>query len=102
VRRNGRYQQADYNRLDHAVPIDAVATARALRAALDDADTFVRSMPAGKEGLLFLDGDGQPVQPDPARLASYTAHGGQERGHWPSSPDISQAMLERYNQRPKP
>jgi hypothetical protein len=102
IRRNGRYQQADYDRLQHETPIDAAATARALRAALDEADAFVRTMPAGTEGLLFLRTDGQPVQPDPAQLDSYTSHGGQMRGHWPLSPEISRAMMERYNQQPKP
>ena len=102
IRRSGRYQQADYDRLQHETPIDAAATARALRAALDEADAFVRTMPAGAEGLLFLRTDGQPVQPDPAQLDSYTSHGGQMRGHWPSSPEISRAMMERYNQQPKP
>jgi hypothetical protein len=102
IRRNARYQQADYDRLENETPIDAAATSRALHAALDDADAFVRSMPAGKEGLLFLDSAGRPVRPDPAHLDSYAAHGGEERGHWPSSPDISRAMLERYNQQPKP
>jgi len=33
---------------------------RRLRAALEDAEAFVRAMPAGKEGLLFLK-DGEPV-----------------------------------------
>jgi Nucleotidyl transferase AbiEii toxin, Type IV TA system len=98
IRRNARYQQADYDRLENETPIDAAATSRALRSALDDADAFVRSMPAGKEGLLFLDRSGRPVQPDPARLDGCVAHGGQERGHWPSSPEISRAMLEHYNQ----
>jgi len=101
IRRNARYQQADYDRLENETPIDAAVTSRALHAALDEADVFVRSMPAGKEGVLFLDRTGIPVQPDPGRLDSYAAHGGQERGHWPSSPDISRAMLERYNQQPK-
>lgn len=96
IRRNARYQQADYDRLENETPIDAAATSRALHAALNEADAFVRSMPAGKEGLLFLDGNGHPVQPDPARIESYAAHGGHERGHWPSSPEISRAMLERY------
>jgi hypothetical protein len=68
-----------------------------LHAALHQADSFVRLMPVGKEGLLFLDRSGRPVQ-----LDSYTAHGGQERGHRPSSPEISQAMLERYNPPPRP
>lgn len=102
IRRNGRYQQADYDRLQHETPIDAAATARALRAALDEADAFVRTMPAGTEGLLFLRADGQPVLPDPAQLDGYTSHGGQLRGHWPSSPEISRAMMERYNQQPRP
>jgi hypothetical protein len=102
IRRNARYQQADYNRLENETPIDAAATSRALRAALDQADGFVRSMPAGKEGLLFLDGTGRPVQPDPGGLEGYTPHGGQQHGHWPSSPEISHAMFERYDQQPKP
>jgi hypothetical protein len=102
IRRTARYQQADYDRLENETPINAAATSKALRAALNQADAFVRSMPAGKEGLFFLDSRGRPVQPDPARLDSYTPHGGQERGHWPSSPEISRAMLERYNQQPKP
>lgn len=101
IRRNARYQQADYDRLENETPIDAAATSRALHAALDAADAFVRLMPGGQEGLLFLDESGHPVQPDPERLESYTAHGGEERGHWPSSPEISRAMLERYNQKPE-
>jgi hypothetical protein len=87
--------QADYDRVMSEVPIDAAATARALRVALDAADAFVRTMPAGKEGLLFLR-KGEPVQPDPAALGSYVEHGGQLRGHWPSSGEIARAMMERY------
>ena len=101
IRRSARYQQADYDRVQHETPIDAAATARALRTALNEADAFVRTMPAGAEGLLFLRPDGQPVLPDPTQLDSYTVHGGQQRGHWPTSPEISRAMMERYNQQPK-
>jgi hypothetical protein len=100
IRRNGRYQQADYDRLRNQTPIDAAAASRALRAELDEADRFVRAMPSGTEGLLFLGPAGRPVQPDPAELASFTPHGGQQRGHWPSSPEISRAMFERYQQHP--
>ena len=95
IRRNGRYQQADYDRVMSEAPIDAAVTAQALRVALDAADEFVRAMPAGKEGLLFLR-DGQPVQPDPAALEGYVEHGGQLRGHWPSSGEIGRAMMGRY------
>lgn len=52
-------------------------------------------MPAGKEGLLFLK-DGRVAQPDPARLSDYIEQAGRRHGHWPSSPEIASAMLERY------
>jgi hypothetical protein len=92
IRRNARYQQADYSRLNTASPIDGAAISGALRAALTSADTFVRAMPAGREGLLFLQ-DGRPVQPDPTHLDMYIGHAGQRHGHWPGSSEISSAML---------
>ncbi len=94
IRRNARYRQDDYADLDVIEPLDAGVVARHLRGALDDADAFVRAMPAGKEGLLFLK-DGRPVQPDPAHLEAYLEHAGRRRGHWPSSPEIGSAMLDR-------
>jgi hypothetical protein len=93
IRRNARYRQDDYADLALSEPVDAGLVARRLRAALDEADDFVRSMPAGKEGLLFMK-DGRIVQPDPERLAAYTEHAGSRRGHWPSSSEITSAMLE--------
>jgi hypothetical protein len=97
IRRNARYLQADYDRVMSEAPIDAGVTARALRAVLDTADEFVRAMPAGKEGLLFLQ-DGRPVLPDPTALGGYVEHGGQLRGHWPSSGEIGRAMMGRYGE----
>jgi hypothetical protein len=58
-------------------------------------------MPTDKLGLLFLE-DGEVVQPDPDRLDGYQTHAGQRRGQWPSSPEISSAMFERYNKKPNP
>ena len=52
-------------------------------------------MPAGKEGLLFLE-DGKPVEPDPRRLEDYAELAGKRHGVWPGSSDISSAMLNRY------
>jgi hypothetical protein len=72
-----------------------------LRRALDEADAFVIRMPTDYIGVLFLK-DGKVVQPDPDRLEGYTTHAGQRRGHWPTSPEITAAMLERYNKRPSP
>ena len=61
---------------------------------MTEADAFVRAMPAGKEGLLFIQ-DGRPVQPDPKKLDGYLVHAGQRRGHWPGSAEISSAMLQQ-------
>lgn len=94
IRRNARYRADDYADLALTEPVDAGSVARQLRSLLDEADTFVRAMPAGKEGLAFLK-DGKPVQPDPATLGAYKEHAGQRRGIWPSSPDISSAMVYR-------
>lgn len=98
IRRNARYLQDDYADLALTEPVDAGAVARRLRTALADAETFVRAMPAGKEGLLFLK-DGQIAQPDPTKVGDYIEHAGRRRGHWPSSSEIGSAMLDRY--RPK-
>jgi hypothetical protein len=43
--------------------------------------------------------DGRPVQPDLEALGNYQRHAGSPGGVWPSSPEISSAMLERYNKK---
>jgi hypothetical protein len=100
IRRNARYRADEYEALSMSEPIDAGAVARGLRAALDEAEAFVRAMPAGKEGLVFLR-DGEPVQPDPARLDAYTELAGRRHAIWPGSSDIGSAMLESYG-KPSP
>jgi hypothetical protein len=95
IRRNARYRPDEYEALPVAEPIDAATVNSRLRAALDAAEEFIRAMPAGKEGLLFLQ-DGKPVQPDPRRLESYTELAGKRHGVWPGSPEIGSAMLDRY------
>ncbi|MBF0116794.1 MAG: hypothetical protein HQM04_17335, partial [Magnetococcales bacterium] len=100
IRRNARYLADDYADLALVEPVDAAAVSQTLRKVLDEADSFVRAMPIGKEGLLFLKND-EPVQPEPDNLTAYVEHAGRRRGLWPSSPDISAAMMERYRT-PKP
>ncbi len=93
IRRNARYRADDYAALPMSEPIDAGDVARRLRAALDDAEVFVRAMPDGKEGLVFLK-NGDMTQPDPARLDEYEELAGRRYGVWPASPEIGSAMLE--------
>ena len=95
IRRNARYRADDYADLDMEAPVDARIISLQLKVSLDDAELFVREMPPGKEGLLFLT-EGRPVRPDPHRLADYVEHAGRRFGHWPSSPEISAAMLESH------
>lgn len=97
VRRLARYRDEDFHRVASEPPVDAGAILRRLRVALGEADAFVRRMPTDKVGLLFLR-DGQPVQPDPDHLDDYVTHAGARRGHWPSSSEITHAMLERYGE----
>lgn len=99
IRRNSNYPAAEWRALASAEPIDPNSVMTKLRSALDDAETFVSRMPTEKVGLLFLQA-GKVVQPDPDRLDSYETHAGQPRGHWPSSAEITAAMLERYSKKP--
>ncbi len=96
IRRNSRYRADDYEALAMNTPIDAGHIARKLRRALEEADAFVRAMPAGKEGLLYLQ-DGEPVQPDPTDLDGYSELSGKRHGLWPFSSEIGSAMLEPYS-----
>jgi hypothetical protein len=93
IRRNAHYRADDYADLNLVEPVDAGIVAQKLRAAPDEAEAFVRSMPAGKEGLLFLQ-DGEPKLPDSKNLGSYAELAGRRYGHWPSSSEIGSAMLE--------
>jgi hypothetical protein len=95
IRRTANYTVADFRRVISNPPVDPAATMIRLREILREAEDFVTLMPTDKAGLLFLK-DGQVVQPDPARLADYRTHAGQRRGQWPSSVEISSAMLEHY------
>lgn len=94
IRRNARHPKEEWLQVMSAGPVEPEVIAHALRSALDDADAFVKQMPTTKSGLLFLR-DGRPVQPDPSRLNDYSGHRPRRRGHWPSSPEITTAMLER-------
>jgi hypothetical protein len=95
IRRLARYTEADFRRVASDPPVDPTATMVRFRQALDEAEAFVTRMPTIQAGLLFLK-DGQVVQPDPDRLDDYTTHAGKRRGHWPTSTEISTAMLEHY------
>lgn len=100
IRRNSRYPAIAFKEIETDTPIDAGDVMRRLRDALGAAEAFVVQMPSDKAGRLFLE-NGVPVQPDPKRLSNYVEHAATRRGHWPSSPETSRAMLERYLAMPR-
>jgi hypothetical protein len=93
--RHGRFTAEEFRSLATERPIDIAGLSRRIRAMLEAAEVFIKQMPTEAVGLIFLDG-GLVVQPDPAQLQKYVRHTGKRRGHWPSSPEIGSAMLERY------
>jgi hypothetical protein len=101
IRRNANHPAAEWRSLQSGEPLDPQEIMARLRAALDEAEVFLTRMPTEKLGLLFLDA-GEVVQPDPDRLGAYPTHAGRPRGHWPDSPQIRAAMLERYGRKPGP
>lgn len=101
IRRTARYTVEDFRRIASHPPVDAADTMTRWREALAEAEAFVVRMPTDKAGLLFLMG-GRVVQPDSGRLQDYQTHAGQRRGQWPTSLEISAAMLELYKRPPAP
>ena len=94
IRRNARYRADDYADLALTEQVDAGDVMRRLRKSLDDAEAFVGAMPFRQGSSLFLK-EGIAVLPEPDKLTDYVEHDGRRRGHWPSSPDIGGAMLDR-------
>ena len=95
VQRNANYPAIDFAEMPATQPIDGAVVLPKIRKALEQALAFVMRVPSEKVGRLFLE-NGRPVEPDLARLDSYTEHEPTRGGHWPSSSEIGSAMLERY------
>jgi hypothetical protein len=98
IRRNAHYPAAEWRALQWSETLDPKDIIARLQAALVNAEAFVRRMPTDKLGLLFLK-DGKVAQPDPDHLNEYQTHAGQRRSQWPSSSEITAAMLDRYGEK---
>jgi hypothetical protein len=75
IRRNSNYSRQEWRELETSEPIDPGATMILLRAALEEAESFVTRMPTSVAGVLFLK-DNEVVQPDPDRLQDCQTHSG--------------------------
>jgi hypothetical protein len=61
----------------------------------EDAESFLARLPSDAVGVIFMEGE-TAVQPDVNALDKYQRNPGAPSGFWPTSPEISRAMLERY------
>ncbi|HEX4136864.1 MAG TPA: nucleotidyl transferase AbiEii/AbiGii toxin family protein [Bryobacteraceae bacterium] len=107
ITRHSRFTVEDFRVLATQQPIDVPDLHRHIRGMLEDAEYFISRVPTDAVGFVFLE-RGKAVQPDLGALEKYERHSGAPGGVWPSSPEISGAMLERYkkqngnNSEPKP
>jgi hypothetical protein len=81
-------------------PIDVPGLHRRIRSMIEDAESFIARLPSDAVGVIFMEGE-RAVQPDVNALDKYQRNPGAPSGFWPTSPEISRAMLERYG-KPKP
>jgi hypothetical protein len=101
ITRHSRFTAEEFRVLATERPIDVPELHRRIRTMIEDAQLFIGRIPSEAVGFVFMDA-GKPVQPDLGALADYQRHAGASGGVWPSSAEISTAMLERYkNDRPK-
>jgi hypothetical protein len=98
ITRHGRFTAEEFRVLATERPLDVPTLHRAIHDMLADAARFVSRIPSNAVGFVFLDGD-KVVQPDLGTLGKYQRRGGARGGVWPSSTEISTAMLENYGKR---
>jgi hypothetical protein len=97
ITRHSRFTAEEFHALATERPIDVPGLHRRIRAMIEDAQIFISRIPSDAVGFVFLDAGRRPVQPEVDALASHQRHAGASGGVWPSSPEISAAMFERYN-----
>ncbi|MBF0628280.1 MAG: nucleotidyl transferase AbiEii/AbiGii toxin family protein [Magnetococcales bacterium] len=93
--RHSRFTAEEFRVLAMESPVDVPELHRRIRRMIDEAAGFIERIPSEYIGFVFLEND-QPVQPDLGTLERYRLCSGSRHGIWPSSAEISQAMLERY------
>lgn len=95
ITRHSRFTAEEFRVLATERPIDVPELHRHIRRMLEGAQSFIGRIPSDAVGFVFLESE-KAVQPDVLTLEKYQRHAGTLGGVWPSSPEISSAMLERY------
>jgi hypothetical protein len=100
ITRHSRFTAEEFRALATDQPIDVPGLHRRIRSMIEDAESFIARLPSDAVGVIFMEGE-RAVQPDVNALDKYQRNPGAPSGFWPTSPEISRAMLERYG-KPKP
>ena len=100
ITRHSRFTAEEFRVLSTDEPIDVPGLHQRIRSMIEEAERFISDIPSDAVGVVFLD-SGKPVQPDLEALGKYERNAGAPGGVWPTSPEISRAMLERYSKKPK-
>jgi len=98
ITRHSRFTAEEFRVLAMNRPLDVPGLHRHIRNMIEEARSFISRIPSDAVGVVFLE-NGTPVQPDLEALGKYQRHAGAQGGVWPSSLEISGAMLERYNKK---
>jgi hypothetical protein len=99
ITRHSRFTAEEFRVLATEDPIDVPSIHRRIRAMIAAAELFIGEIPSDEVGFVFLDGE-NPVQPDLGALTRYQRRSGSRRGVWPTSPEITRAMLASYRKPP--
>jgi hypothetical protein len=95
---HSRFTAEEFRVLATERPIDVPGLHRRIGSMIEDAARFISRIPSDAVGFVFLAGE-KPVQHDVEALEGYQRRAGAPGGVWPSTPEISSAMLERYNKK---
>ena len=95
ITRHSRFTAEEFQALATEQPIDVRGLHRRIRSMIEDAESFIAKLPSDAVGVIFMDGE-KPVQPNVNTLDKYQRNPGAPSGLWPSSADITHAMLDRY------
>ena len=95
ITRHSRFTIEEFQALATEQPIDVPRLHRRIHSMIEDAESFIARLPSDAVGVIFMEGE-RAVQPDVNTLDKYQRNPGAPSGFWPTSPEISRAMLERY------
>lgn len=97
ITRHSRFTAEEFRTLALDSPVDVPVLHRRIRSMIENAENFIHLIPSEDVGVVFLD-NGKPVQPNLGQMMRYVRRAGSRRGLWPSSPEITSAMLDSYGE----